>query len=391
MNKQKKNSNRIVKLQFNNYGDDKAKINELIKNRIYRAREIIIDTIISIQLYRKYELFSNSEVNICIMSLKDLHNKTIDILTKISSDSVESIIDLLQSLIDKLTAIISTFGTKSVDDLIYMTFGSTFINYKGEPTIISKFNLIRKYIHPTGFKILSNYSNVGATANNICIDKITDDIIVVESSPQFECFPCDTNTSSFHNKVYGIKVIFRCEETKKIMIMSGITDDVNLDMLADDLYIEKRKNNIMSNSIYCNAEILNNQINAMTLKEILISGDSDIIKKNASIVSLANQMSLNGNTATVQREIEGGEETCEVVLPAIVSCQKGMAEQRIPNMRGIMAARTKPLKVVEPIAVQATTSIKNYDLPPAKSGVKLVAADNVEELVRLLKEEAKAF
>ncbi len=108
-------------------------------------------------------------------------------------------------------------------------------------------------------------------------------------------------------------------------------------------------------------------------------------------VSLANHMVLNVNTASVKREIEGGEETCEVVLPAIVSCQKGMAEQRIPNMRGIMAARTKPLKVVEPIAVQATTSIITYDLPPAKSGVKLVAADNVDELVRLLKEEAKAF
>jgi electron transfer flavoprotein beta subunit len=108
-------------------------------------------------------------------------------------------------------------------------------------------------------------------------------------------------------------------------------------------------------------------------------------------VSLANEMVLNGNTASIKREIEGGEETCELTLPAIVSCQKGMAEQRIPNMRGIMAARTKPLKVVEPIAVQSTTSIKTYDLPPAKSGVKLVAADNVDELVRLLKEEAKAF
>ena len=108
-------------------------------------------------------------------------------------------------------------------------------------------------------------------------------------------------------------------------------------------------------------------------------------------VSLANHMVLNVTTANVKRGIEGGEETCEVSLPVIVSCQKGMAEQRIPNMRGIMAARTKPLKVVEPIAVQATTSIKTYDLPPAKSGVKLVAADNVDELVRLLKEEAKAF
>jgi electron transfer flavoprotein beta subunit len=108
-------------------------------------------------------------------------------------------------------------------------------------------------------------------------------------------------------------------------------------------------------------------------------------------VSLANKMDINGNTASIQREIEGGEEVCEVLLPAIVSCQKGMAEQRIPNMRGIMAARTKPLKVIEPIAVQATTTIQAFDLPPAKSGVKLVAADNVDELVRLLKEEAKAF
>jgi electron transfer flavoprotein beta subunit len=68
-----------------------------------------------------------------------------------------------------------------------------------------------------------------------------------------------------------------------------------------------------------------------------------------------------------------------------------MAEQRITNMRGIMAARTKPLKVVEPTAVSATTTIQSFDLPPAKTGVKLVAADNVDELVRLLKEEAKAF
>ena len=62
-------------------------------------------------------------------------------------------------------------------------------------------------------------------------------------------------------------------------------------------------------------------------------------------VSLANHLEMNGNTATIQREIEGGEETNEVILPMIISCQKGMAEQRIPNMRGIMAARTKPLKV----------------------------------------------
>ena len=112
---------------------------------------------------------------------------------------------------------------------------------------------------------------------------------------------------------------------------------------------------------------------------------------DAPYISLATKFDLTGNTATISREIEGGEEVAEVALPVVVSCQKGVAEQRIPNMRGIMAARTKPLKIVEPAAIEALTTIVSYELPPAKAGVKLVSPDNVAELVRLLHEEAKAI
>ncbi len=108
-------------------------------------------------------------------------------------------------------------------------------------------------------------------------------------------------------------------------------------------------------------------------------------------ISHATKFNVEGQTATVVREIDGGEETNTVALPVVVSCQKGMAEQRIPNMKGIMGARTKPLKVLEPIAVDSYTSIASFDLPPAKAGVKLVDAANAEELVRLLHEEAKVF
>jgi electron transfer flavoprotein beta subunit len=108
-------------------------------------------------------------------------------------------------------------------------------------------------------------------------------------------------------------------------------------------------------------------------------------------VALATKFELNGNTATVSREIEGGVEICEVQLPLVVSCQKGVAEQRIPNMRGIMAARTKPLKVAEPVPDDTLTKVKSFELPSPKAGVKLVSPDNVEELVRLLKEEAKVI
>jgi electron transfer flavoprotein beta subunit len=108
-------------------------------------------------------------------------------------------------------------------------------------------------------------------------------------------------------------------------------------------------------------------------------------------VSLANKFELNGTTATITREIEGGEETDEVALPVVVSCEKGMAEQRIPNMKGIMSARTRPLKVVQPASVEALTSVVSFELPPAKAGVRLVPADNPAELIRLLHEEAKVF
>jgi electron transfer flavoprotein beta subunit len=106
-------------------------------------------------------------------------------------------------------------------------------------------------------------------------------------------------------------------------------------------------------------------------------------------ISLATQFELSGTIATVKREIEGGEETDQVSLPCVVSCQKGVAEQRIPNMKGIMGARTKPLKVLEAVAAESMTSIVSFELPPAKAGVKLVPADQPEELVRLLHEEAK--
>jgi electron transfer flavoprotein beta subunit len=108
-------------------------------------------------------------------------------------------------------------------------------------------------------------------------------------------------------------------------------------------------------------------------------------------ISLATHFDLNGNTATVKREIESGEETAEVNLPVIVSCQKGVAEQRIPNMRGIMAARSKPLKVLASNEIKASTKISQFDLPAAKSGVKLIDPENMDELVRLLKEEAKVI
>ena len=108
-------------------------------------------------------------------------------------------------------------------------------------------------------------------------------------------------------------------------------------------------------------------------------------------ISFATHLEVNGTTATVTREIEGGVEVAEVSTPFVLSASKGLAEQRIPNMRGIMMAKRKPLTVVEPTDAEDLAVTVQYELPPAKSAVKLIDAENMDELVRLLHEEAKVI
>ena len=108
-------------------------------------------------------------------------------------------------------------------------------------------------------------------------------------------------------------------------------------------------------------------------------------------ISLATKLTINGTLAEVDREIEGGKEQLEAQLPLIAGCQEPIAEWKIPNMRGIMSARTKPLVVVEPVSQETQAEASGYQLPPAKGSVKLVDKDQVSELVRLLKNEAKVL
>lgn len=110
---------------------------------------------------------------------------------------------------------------------------------------------------------------------------------------------------------------------------------------------------------------------------------------NIPSISPVTKLDLDGTTAKMTKEIEGGKESIEVDLPFVAGCQEPIAEWKIPNMRGIMTARSKPLNVIEPVEIGVGTEVIKFDLPQAKGAVKIV--DNVEELVSLLKNEAKVL
>jgi electron transfer flavoprotein beta subunit len=109
-------------------------------------------------------------------------------------------------------------------------------------------------------------------------------------------------------------------------------------------------------------------------------------------ISFASHLEMETeNVGVIKRDIEGGTETLKVKTPFVVSAAKGMAEQRIPNMKGIMSSKSKPLQVIQPVAYQPKVRVLQHELPPAKKSVQYINPEDMSELARLLREEAKVI
>jgi electron transfer flavoprotein beta subunit len=108
-------------------------------------------------------------------------------------------------------------------------------------------------------------------------------------------------------------------------------------------------------------------------------------------VSIIKKLDAAEADATVEREIEGGKEVLTIPYPFVAGAAEGVAEPKIPNMRGIMSARTKPLVVVEPVEVKTFSEIVSYETPAPRGQVKLVPADDAAKLVELLHAEARVI
>lgn len=112
---------------------------------------------------------------------------------------------------------------------------------------------------------------------------------------------------------------------------------------------------------------------------------------NIPSISIIKKLEVNGDAATLEREIEGGKEVITVNGKFVASCAEGVAEAKIPNMRGIMSARTKPLNVIEAVAIEEVSKIVKYETPAPRGTVKLIPAEQAAELINLLHSEAKVI
>ncbi|CAI8435986.1 MAG: Electron transfer flavoprotein subunit beta [Flavobacterium sp. SCGC AAA160-P02] len=168
------------------------------------------------------------------------------------------------------------------------------------------------------------------------------------------------------------------------------------------------------NAIRVNAEPLDGMSVAKELAEVVKNGAFDLVLAGKESSDYNGQMvpgmlaaftdfnfvngcvgiEVDGTSVTATREIDGGNEIVATSLPIVIAGQKGIVEEsdlRIPNMRGIMMARKKPLSVVESIHSDNATLSQSFEKPAPKGAVKLVDANNVDELINLLHQEAKVI
>ena len=293
--------------------------NDFIKNKINYIQDIIRNTILSIKINK--EIFSNNDITLSISILTELYEKTKEIsinqnviidenslLINKKNDQIKAM-EILQEIMNKLLLITCGFGTKNMKDLLYIIFDEEFENLKFENELIkSKFELITKHIHPIGCKIIQwkNQKNLNYKTDEICINKITEENIIIENSNCFECFDTDKYTNTFYQKIYGIRVVIHSETKKKTIIINGVIDDIEIECFSN-IYIDKRKQEIKElTDEYENKEkeIIIRILDSFHLKDILIYGNEDLNKKMISVITEMNMIKQSKLDNTIKKFLD---------------------------------------------------------------------------------------
>ena len=276
-----------------------SKINDfeiLISKKIDFFKDIIQKTLLYIQKNKTLDILTVSDVVICIDKLTELNNNLNEIKNKNKSNS-ESIITVLQTINNDISLIIKKYGTESLNDLLFICFGNNKITKNNNTNLISKFELLQKYFHPTGYKVF-NYKDKIKTKNKIS----TEDSEIDENTQNLDCFEIETIFKKIQLKVYGIKIFFYNEELDKSLLIYGIVDDVIIKFLNNPFVLEKQK--ILLENMNKNKEVddstFHNFIESLILKDYLIYDESNIYNKFVGYLSQMQSMKQKTISQTIK-------------------------------------------------------------------------------------------
>ena len=252
----------------------------LVQKKIEFYKDVIQKTIIHVQKNKILDILGISDVNTCIERLGYISNKINEIFN--DKTNTEKIISNLQIINNDLSCLLKNYGTESLDDLLLICFGNS-SKLANEDKEIEKFELLKKYFHPTSYKVVNKKDDIKQKKN----DNSTDE------DNNFTCYDVISSYKQFHMKVYGIKLLINNTNLNKSLIIFGIVDDIIIDFLNNN-YVSKKmikiKENVPKDELFDNDTFMK-FTSSLLLKDFLVyDNEHDIYTKYAGCMSQNNNV-----------------------------------------------------------------------------------------------------
>ena len=271
----------------------------LIERKMTFFQDTIQRTILHVQRNKLLDVIGLSDQNNCINMLFELSKSIKEINDHTINNDTDIVINLLQHINNELSSIFKLYGTELFEDFLWVCFGNNSVNtYAISDTEKHKFELLKKYFHPTSYRIM----NSKKTDDN---SSKSDDVQLTEKSKNLDCVDLGIKVKPFYLKVYGIQVIIHNPQHKKSLIISGVLDDILIDILNNKFVTQKMK--AIKDTTPNTAEFKNDTfecfIKSLGIKDYLIYEASDIYLKYAGYLSNLNTIKQKTIAQTVKEFI----------------------------------------------------------------------------------------
>jgi len=269
--------NSIIKKENKNTPD----VNILVDKKLDFFKDVIQKTIIHVQKNKILDILGISDISTCIDKLNEINKKIKEVINE-NITNTDVVINSLQFINNELSGLLKNYGTESLEDLLLICFGNN-NKITTDEKEQQKFDLLKKYFHPTSYKVVVKKDEKTKKGEESYDDKFKN----------LDCIDVISNYKQLHMKVYGVKLFVHSTFLKKSLIIYGIVDDVIVDFLNNKYIFNKQKNIILNkpDEDEFKGNVFDMYISSLLFKDYLIyDSHTEIYNKFAGLLTQNNNI-----------------------------------------------------------------------------------------------------
>jgi len=268
----------------------------LVEKKIYFFEDIVQKTLIHVQHNKMICILASTDVNACVSQLMCISKKIKELRSVLAEANSDTLINNLQIINNELSSLFKSYGTQTLEDLLWICFGNNYVSTASPNVVLneidkSKLDLVKKYFHPTSYKVINHQTTQVKEEKKPRSTSVTkEDLQLFAQSANLDCYDISTSVELFFVKVHGLKLVIMNNALNKTLIISGYVDDIVLE-LVNNAFIRSRLQsarehaNVNLHKLECGEQSFERFLSSLSLKELLIHNQSDLFEKYAGMQS----------------------------------------------------------------------------------------------------------